>query len=68
MAHTMTFDDEQAEVWSEWQDHIPRRYDQLGDRVMELVALDLQCYNETGVGLAELFERNQDELLSSCND
>ena len=34
---------------------------------MELVALDFLCYQQTGVGLVEVFEGHRDELLDGSD-
>lgn len=49
-AHTLESPDE---LWDEWTDTVPRSYDRLGDRINELIALDLLARREHRMGIVE---------------
>lgn len=44
------------ELWEDWKATVPRTYDRLGDRVVELVEADLRCQTEHRKGAIELLE------------
>lgn len=46
------------ELWEEWKLTVSRAYPRLGDRVIELVALDLACNQDLGHGIIEHADRN----------
>lgn len=46
------------ELWDEWKKTVTRRYPRLGDRVLDLLALDLICQQENGYGILEYADRD----------
>lgn len=52
-AHTMESPDD---FWDEWKETVPRSYDRLGDRINELIALDLLARREHRMGIVEYLD------------
>ncbi|WP_129116609.1 hypothetical protein [Halegenticoccus tardaugens] len=52
-----TFSDIPNEQWQKWQATVPRRYTQLGDRLVELLTADYLCHTEIGTGAIEVLHR-----------
>lgn len=46
------------ELWEQWKLTVSRAYPRLGDRAIELIALDLACNQEFGHGIIEHADRN----------
>jgi hypothetical protein len=46
-------------LWEDWKLTVSRAYPRLGDRVIELIALDLACNEELGHGIIEHADRNE---------
>jgi hypothetical protein len=47
------------ELWEKWKLTVSRAYPRLGDRLIELIALDLACNQEFGHGIIEHADRNE---------
>jgi hypothetical protein len=45
-------------LWEDWKLTVSRAYPRLGDRMIELIALDLACNQELGHGIIEHADRN----------
>lgn len=42
------------DLWEKWKVTVPRSYDRLGDRIVELLEADLEAHQSHGKGLVEL--------------
>lgn len=48
------------ELWDEWTVTVTRKYSRLGDRILDLLALDLVCQEQHGYGIVEYADRDGD--------